>query len=401
VTETAERWEATMMPNYGTPDLELVEGDGCWVHDADGQPYLDLLGGLAVAAVGHAHPRVVHAVQAQAAEVAHVSNLYATPPALELAERLSERTYGYKVAQLNSGSEAIELAYKVARRHAHQQGEPEARVLAFENGFHGRTTAALGLTGQPGKQAGFGPFPDPIEHVPYDDPEALEATFEDGPVGAVVVEYVQGEGGVVPLSDETAGTLHDLASDHGALVVADEVQTGLGRTGRFYAHQHHDVQPDVVTVAKALGGGLPAAACLVRPDLADLMGPGSHGCTFGGNPIASAAGNAVLDTYEVQGLGERARELGQALSAELDETGLPHRGRGLLLGIEVPEGTAGAIREQLQEKGVLVGTAGSDVVRLAPPLTIDEADLLDAVGPIGEAVHEATSQASATIPPDG
>lgn len=393
-----DRWTTTMVPNYGTPELKLVDGQGAWVQDDDGNTYLDLLAGLAVNSLGHSHPRVVEAVQAQAASLGHVSNLYATEPALRLAERLSERTYGYQVAQLNSGSEANELAYKMARRHAHDQGRPEARVLAFEGGFHGRTTASLALTGQPDKQTGFGPFPEPVEHIPYDDPEALETAFDEGPVAAVFVEYVQGEGGVVPLSAETVDTLHALADEHGALVVADEVQTGVGRTGRFYAHQHHAVQPDIVTVAKAVGGGLPAAACLARPDVAELVGPGSHGCTFGGNPIASAAGNAVLDVYEEQALGDRAAQLGsgfsQALADELPGALAP-RGEGLLLGIDLGESVAGAVQKLAAERGLLIGYAGGDVVRLSPPLTIDEDELLGAAPTVAACIEEALAPAEA------
>lgn len=392
----APRWEATMLPNYGTPELELVEGHGAHVTDATGTTYLDLLAGLAVNILGHAHPRLVAAVSSQVAQLGHVSNLYATDPALRLAERLRYPTDGYQVAQVNSGSEANELAYKIARRHAHRLGQPDARILAFEDSFHGRTTAALALTGQPDKQTGFGPFPDPIEHVPYDDPEALEAAVEAGPVAAVVAEYVQGEGGVRPMPEATAETLHRLVDETDALLIADEVQTGLGRTGRFFAHEHHDVQPDIVTMAKALAGGLPAGACLVHPELADLMGPGSHGSTFGGNPIASAAGNAVLDVYDEQALGDRAAELGARLTEALEAEGLTVRGKGLLVGLQVPEGTAGDVRQALQRDGVLVGTAGEDVVRLAPPLIIDEGDLIGAVPTIAEAVHEHGPTAAAT-----
>ncbi len=377
-----------MLPTYPTPELELVEGHGAHVTDARGETYLDLLAGLAVNILGHAHPRLVAAVTSQVARLGHVSNLYATDPALRLAERLRHRTDGYQVAQVNSGSEANELAYKLARRHAHRLGQPDARILAFEDSFHGRTTAALALTGQPDKQTGFGPFPDPIEHVPYDDPEALEAAFEAGPVAAVVAEYVQGEGGIRPMPEATAETLHRLVDETDALLIADEVQTGLGRTGRFFAHEHRDVQPAIVTTAKALAGGLPAGACLVHPDLADLMGPGSHGSTFGGNPIASAAGNAVLDVYDEQALGDRAAELGQRLTEALEAEGLTVRGQGLLLGLQVPEGTAGDVRQALQRDGVLVGTEGEDVVRLAPPLIIDEDDLIGAVPTIAQAVHE-------------
>lgn len=391
----ADRWNNAMVPNYGTPTLHLASGDGSFVTDVDGNTYLDLLAGLAVNILGHAHPRIVAAVHEQTQTLGHVSNLYATEPALRLAERLSNHTYGHKAALLNSGSEANELAYKICRRYAHRKGQLSARVLAFEGSFHGRTTAALALTGQPGKQEGFGPFPEPIEHVPYDDSEALEAAFEEGPVAGVFVEYVQGEGGIRTMPKETSSTLHRMVDEHDALLVADEVQTGLGRTGRFFAHQHHGVKPDIVTMAKALGGGLPAAACLVREDVAGLMGPGSHGCTFGGNPIACAAANAVLDVYEEEGLGERARRLGGRFMDALSEggDGVTPRGQGLLLGLPVGAPVAQAVQRKAREEGVLMGRAGDGVVRLAPPLVVDEEALMGAVPTIQQAVRRFTQEA--------
>lgn len=385
----ADRWDDAMIPNYGTPTLHLASGNGSFVTDVDGNTYLDLLAGLAVNILGHAHPRIVAAVHEQTRTLGHVSNLYATEPALRLAERLSHHAYGHKAALLNSGSEANELAYKICRRYAHQEGQPHARVLAFEGSFHGRTMAALALTGQPSKQHGFGPFPEPIEHIPYDDPEALEAAFEEGPVAGVFVEYVQGEGGIRPMSEETASTLHRLVDEHDALLVADEVQTGLGRTGRFFAHQNHGVKPDIVTMAKALGGGLPASACLVREDVAGLMGQGSHGCTFGGNPIACAAANAVLDVYEEEDLGQRARRLGGRFAEALGEglDGITPRGQGLLLGLPVGAPVAKAVQGRARKEGILLGRAGEEVVRLAPPLVVDEEALMGAVPTIQEAVH--------------
>ncbi len=390
-TPITERWEGSLAPIYGTPELELAHGKGAHVTDAGGQTYLDLLAGLAVNILGHAHPAVVSAVADQVATLGHVSNLYATEPTVALAERLSQMTDDKQAIMVNSGSEANETAYKVVRRHAHQQLglDDGGVVLAFEGSFHGRTTAALALTGQPKKHAGFTPFPEGIVHVPYDDPEALEAAFETHPVAGVFTEIVQGEGGIVPMGPETAATLQTLCDDHDALLVVDEVQTGLGRTGQTWAYQHHGLDPDIVTVAKALGGGLPIGACLAQPELAELMGPGSHGCTFGGNPISCAAAHAVLDVYEAQALDQRAAKLGKALASELGHHGLDHRGLGLLVGLPVENGTAGGIVEAAQAEGLLVGQAGDGVVRLAPPLIVDEADLLDAVPVLAGCVEAA------------
>ncbi len=376
-----ERWEGSLAPIYGTPELHLVQGKGARVTDSHGQTYLDLLAGLAVNILGHAHPAVVSAVADQIASLGHVSNLYASEPTVALAERLAQMTDGKQAILVNSGSEANETAYKLVRRHAHQaMGLDDGGViLAFDGSFHGRTTAALALTGQPSKHQGFTPFPDGIVHVPYDDPAALEVAFDEHPVAGVFTEIVQGEGGIVPMGQQTATTLEALCDDHGALLVVDEVQTGLGRTGKTWAYQHHDLEPDIVTVAKALGGGLPIGACLATPELAELMGPGSHGCTFGGNPISCAAAHAVLDIYEGQSLDQRAAKLGKALASELAHHDLDHRGMGLLVGLPVTGGTAGDVIQAAQAEGLLVGQAGDDVVRLAPPLIIDEADLLDAV----------------------
>ncbi len=384
-------WQATHMPIYGTPELCLVEGHGAKVKDAQGRWYTDLLAGLAVNILGHAHPAVVQAVHDQITTLGHVSNLYATPPALRLAQRLSKLSGGYQAALVNSGSEANELALKLARRHAHATDRPDGVVLAFEGSFHGRTMGSLALTGQPGKHEGFHPLPGGILHVPYDDPAALEEAFHELDVVAVFAEYIQGEGGIQPMPEETAVALGQLTREHDAVLVADEVQTGLGRTGALFAHEHYGHRPDVITLAKALGGGLPVGATLARPGLAERMGPGSHGCTFGGNPVACAAANAVLDVYIDEQLGDRARVLGQ-LAREIleDDHDVPVRGLGLLLGIPLDEPEAGQVVSACQAEGVLVGQAGDRVVRLAPPIVVQGDHLIDALHITASAVVEAT-----------
>lgn len=390
-------WTDVMLPNYPTPTLQLARGEGAHVWDAAGQRYLDLLAGIAVNALGHAHPDIVRAVREQIGTLGHTSNLYANGPGLRLAEQLQKTLseHGrYRVVFQNSGTEANEAALKLARRHAHQEGMPQAVVLAFDKSFHGRTYGGLTLTGQAKYHDRLHPLLAQILHVPFNDPGALETAFADQQVAAVFFESIQGEGGVIPMTADTARALARLAKAHGTLLVADEIQTGVARTGRFYGFEHEGLTPDVVTLAKGLGGGLPLGATLVRSPHDALFTPGSHGTTFGGNPVACAAGSAVLDTVERQGLVARAARLGSALASACDQHGLARRGLGLLQGVLVAPGRAGAVVSRMQEARILVGQAGPDVVRLAPPLIVEERDLLGAIPTLAEMVR-----AEATTPP--
>ena len=325
------RWAEVMVPSYGEPTLTLVRGDGATVWDDAGNAYVDLVAGIAVNALGHAHPAVVAAVSRQVATLGHTSNLVANEPSLRLAERLLALTgRDGRVFFANSGAEANEAAFKMARR----TGRPA--VVAADRAFHGRTMGALALTGQPAKRAPFEPLPGGVSFVPYGDAAALTAAV-DGGTAAVVLEPVLGEGGVVPAPAGYLETAREVTRASGALLVLDEVQTGIGRTGAWFAHQSAGVEPDVLTLAKGLGGGLPVSACLAFGDAAALLQPGQHGTTFGGNPVSCAAALAVLDTIEADGLLQRAESLGKALSAGI--TGLGHplvatvRGSGLMLGI--------------------------------------------------------------------
>jgi acetylornithine aminotransferase len=387
---TAARWEAAMAPNYPTPALQLVSGRGAKVTDSEGRTYTDLLAGIAVSSLGHAHPALVRAVSTQVGLIAHTSNLFANGPSLRLAERLQERTRafsaGHKVIFQNSGTEANEAALKLVRRHAHAQGMPEAVVLAFHNSFHGRTAGAVRLTGQAHYQEGFTPLPEQIVHVPFNDPAALEQAFAQHRVAGLFFEAVQGEGGVLPLTPDAARTMQRLCTDSNALLVADEIQTGVGRTGKFFGFEHDGLAPDAITLAKGLGGGLPIGAILMRPDRAALLPAGSHGTTFGGNPVACAAGNAVLDVLESENLVGRAKALGASFQSALSDAGVASRGRGLLLGLPLSGPTAPDTVKAMREAGYLVGQAGKSVVRIAPPLVIPEADLLGAVPHLAKAV---------------
>ncbi|MEU2509994.1 acetylornithine transaminase [Streptomyces sp. NPDC007863] len=366
-----ERWRAVVMDTYGTPPLALVRGEGSRVRDEAGRVYTDFTGGIAVNSLGHAHPAVVAAVSAQIARLGHVSNLYASEPAVALAERLLDLLgRPGRVFFANSGAEAVEAAFKIARR----TGRPH--VVAAEGGFHGRTLGALALTGQPAKRDPFLPLPGEVSHVPYGDVAALRAAVTER-TAAVVVEPVQGEAGVVPAPGGYLRAAREITRASGSLLVLDEVQTGVGRTGHWFAHQAvEDVDPDVVTLAKGLGGGLPIGAAVAFGPAAALLGPGQHGSTFGGNPVACAAALAVLETVEKEGLLPHAAWLGERLKHGIEALGHPLvrevRGAGLLLGVVLTEPVAARVQRAAQDAGFLVNAAGPGVVRLAPALTIGE-----------------------------
>ncbi|BDY32379.1 MULTISPECIES: acetylornithine transaminase [Mycolicibacterium] len=365
-----DRWEAVMMNNYGTPPLALVSGEGAVVTDADGRQYLDLLGGIAVNLLGHRNPAVIAAVTSQLNTLGHTSNLYATEPGIALAEAL----VGHLGAQArvffcNSGTEANEVAFKITRLTG------KANVVAAQGAFHGRTMGSLALTGQPTKQAPFEPLPGNVTHVPYGDVDALAAAVDDT-TAAVFLEPIMGEGGVVVPPAGYLAKAREITSRHGALLVLDEVQTGVGRTGAFYAHQHDGITPDIVTLAKGLGGGLPIGACLALGATGDLLTPGLHGSTFGGNPVCTAAALAVLKELADGDLVNRAGVLGKTLSHGIEELGHPlvdHvRGKGLLQGVVLTAPGAKAVEAAARDAGFLVNAAAPDVIRLAPPLIITE-----------------------------
>jgi len=367
------RWQASVMDTYGTPPLTLVRGSGAHVVDADGREYLDLLAGIAVNALGHAHPAVVEAVTRQVSTLGHVSNLAISTPAVQLAERLLG-LFGRdgRVFLCNSGAEANEAAFKLARRTG------RTGMVAAAGGFHGRTMGALSLTGQPGKADPFRPLPGDVTFVEYGDAAALAAAVDDR-TAAVLLEPIQGEGGVVTPAAGYLAAAQDAARAAGALLMLDEVQTGIGRTGAWFAHQPAGLTPDVVTLAKGLGGGLPIGACVAFGDAAGLLGPGQHGSTFGGNPVSCAAALAVLDTIEAEGLLERVTVVGRALADGVRGLGHPLvadvRGAGLLLGIVLAQPVARDAEAALRERGVLVNAVAPAVLRLAPPLVLTDADV--------------------------
>jgi acetylornithine aminotransferase len=374
--QAADRWSHALMNNFGVPPVELVSGQGAVVTDADGKQYLDLLGGIAVNALGHAHPAIVQAVSEQVATLGHVSNFFTHPTVLALAERLLDISGAHdngRVIFCNSGAEANEAAFKMARL----TGRP--RMIAAEGAFHGRTMGALALTGQPAKRVPFEPMPAGVEFVPYGDISALRAAVDDT-VAAVFLEPILGEAGVVPAPDGYLIAAREITAEHGALLVIDEVQTGIGRTGAWFAHSRAGIMPDVITLAKGLGGGLPIGAAIGIGDVARLLQPGQHGSTFAGNPVCAAAALAVLRTIETDGLLDHVDALGKHIATGVEDLGHPligHvRGAGLLLGIVLTENVAPATALAAREAGFIINAPAPDVLRLAPPLilTTEQAD---------------------------
>lgn len=395
-----ERWSRSILPTYRQPALTLVRGQGARVWDDEGREYVDLVAGIAVNALGHAHPRVVEAVTAQINKLGHVSNLVASEPSVALAERLLDLTGGDgKVFFANSGAEANEAAFKLARR----TGRPE--VVAADNSFHGRTMGALALTGQPGKRAPFEPLPGGVSFVPYGDAAALAAAVSAS-TSAVFLEPIQGEAGVVVPPEGYLGTAGSTTHRAGALLVLDEVQTGIGRTGTWFAHQQVGVRPDVLTLAKGLGGGLPIGACIAFGRATELVEPGQHGSTFGGNPVACAAALAVLDTVAAEDLAMRAAQLGKRISDAVEGWNHPlvsHvRGAGLLLGVVLTRPAAADVETAARAAGFLVNAAAPDVVRLVPPLVLTDEQVdafLHAFPDVLAAADRAASGVEASVTP--
>jgi acetylornithine aminotransferase len=371
MNDLVTRWQQAMMDNYGTPPLALVRGDGAVVVDEAGKSYVDMLSGLAVNALGHNHPAVVAAVTQQIATLGHVSNLYVAEPPVALAElllALSGRRG--RVFLCNSGAEANEAAFKLSRR----TGRTE--VVAAVGGFHGRTMGALALTGQPAKADPFRPLPGEVVHVPYGSAAALEQAVTDR-TAMVILEPIQGEAGVVVPPPGYLAAAREITARRGALLAIDEVQTGIGRTGHWFAHQAEGITPDIVTLAKGLGGGLPLGACIAFDAAADLLGPGSHGSTFGGNPVCCAAGLAVLRTIAGEGLLDHVKRVGEQLRRGIEALGhdlvREVRGAGLLLGVVLTAPAAPTVVTALRDAGFLANAAQPDVVRLAPPLILSAA----------------------------
>ncbi|MDJ1463874.1 aspartate aminotransferase family protein [Nitratireductor sp. GZWM139] len=390
--------ESALYGTYARQPLAFERGEGCWIETADGERYLDFAAGIAVNSLGHAHPHLVEALTEQAGKLWHVSNVYEIPGQARLGERLAESSFAEKVFFTNSGAEALECAIKTARRYHHVNGQPERiRIITFEGAFHGRTLATIAAGGQAKYLEGFGPKVEGFDQVPFGDEDALLKAI--GPeTAAILVEPIQGEGGVRPVPNAFMRRLRELCDRHGLLLILDEVQSGVGRTGKLFAHEWAEITPDLMAVAKGIGGGFPLGACLATAEAAKGMTPGTHGTTFGGNPLAMAVGNAVLDVVLEDGFLEniaaRGLQLKQGLAAVADEfpdviEGI--RGEGLMIGIKCKVQNL-RLLEALRDRKMLVVPAGDNVLRLLPPLIVTEDEIREAV----KRIHDAAAAVNAT-----
>ena len=391
--ETRSLEERYLMRTYKRGPVDFVKGEGPLLWDAEGRKYLDFLTGISVCSVGHCHPEVVKAVRDQAHRLMHVSNLFYTEPMALLAQRLSESSLGGRVFFSNSGTEAVECAIKVARKHAHGRGISDPEIVSFAGDFHGRSYGALAATPGLAENEALQPMLPGFRAVPHNDAAALrEAVGEN--TAAVLIEPIQGEAGVIPTSEEALLAARTACDEAGALLILDEIQTGVGRTGSLWAYEQTPVRPDVLTTAKALGGGMPIGACVTAPGCADVLELGDHGSTFAGGPVATAAALAVLDVVDDPVLLRQVRELGAYLCEKLD--GLDGvrgtRGRGLMVGVALEEGIDGAaVGADLLERGLVVNVPRPDTLRLLPPLVIDSDHVDRAVELIAESLLGSSS----------
>jgi acetylornithine/N-succinyldiaminopimelate aminotransferase len=377
-----------LMQTYRRAPVEFVRGEGALLWDSDGREYLDFLAGISVCSVGHCHPAVVEAVREQAGGLMHVSNLFYSEPMVRLAERLSESSLGGRVFLANSGAEANECAIKIARKHAHGRGIDRPEIVSFERDFHGRTYGALAATPKLAENEALGPMLPGFRSVPFDDAGALRDAVHEK-TAAVLIEPIQGESGIYPLSEETLLAARQACDESGALLIFDEIQTGMGRTGSLWAYEQTPVRPDVLTSAKALGGGLPVGACIALEELGEVLEAGDHASTFAGGAVVSAAALAVLDLVDDPALLRRVRELGATLrEGLLALDGVAEvRGRALMLGVGLADGIdAVAVGSTLLERGLIVNVPVPHTLRLLPPLTVDSAQIEHAVALIGESL---------------
>jgi acetylornithine/N-succinyldiaminopimelate aminotransferase len=382
--ELVARGQAVVMNTYGRLEMAIVSGKGSWVWDAEGKKYLDFVTGLAVNALGHGHPAIVAAIQKQAEEILHTSNLYWIPNQINLAERLVANSFADKVFFCNSGAEANESAIKLARKYAKTyHGEEKFEIISLTNSFHGRTLATLTATGQLKYQVGFAPLPEGFSYVPLNDLEQLKEKINPK-TAAVLIEPIQGEGGVFPVEIEFLEGARKLCDEYGALLIFDEVQCGIGRTGKLFAYEWSGVVPDIMTLAKALGGGVPIGAMLAKDSVAAVFKPGDHASTFGGNPLATAAGCAAMDVILeagfLEGVQERATYFKDQLQRLADkyQTGEPVRGMGFILGLPI-ERLGSELVTACREKGLLINFVGGKALRFLPPLNVTDKEIDEAI----------------------
>ncbi|WP_456437015.1 acetylornithine/succinylornithine family transaminase [Desulfurobacterium sp.] len=378
--DTIEMTEKYVMKTYNRYPVSFVRGRGCYLYDENGKEYLDMLAGIAVCNLGHCHPEVTEAICEQAKELIHTSNLFHIKPQAELARLICENSFGEKVFFCNSGAEANEGAIKLARRYAFEKSKKGYEIVAFKNSFHGRTFASVSVTGQGKYNEGFGPMLSDVKFAEFNNLDSVKAVISDKTCG-IIVEPIQGEGGIVPATEEFLKGLREIADEIDAILIFDEVQTGIGRTGKLFAYQHYNVEPDVMTLAKALGNGVPIGAIVAKGKAANVLKPGLHASTFGGNFLATAAGVKVIETVSKDEFLESVNEKGNYLKGKLLELKkeFPHiiesvRGMGLMIGV-VCKMECGRIVEKALEKGLIINCTAKNVLRFAPPLIISEEEI--------------------------
>jgi len=370
-----EEADKYLFPNYARLPYSFTKGEGCYLYDEDGKKYLDMLSGIAVNQLGYNHPKLTESICRQAKEIIHVSNLFYIKPQYEVAKILVENSCGDKVFFCNSGAEANEALIKLIRRYFYDKKENRYEIITFEGSFHGRTLAAITATAQPKYQEGFQPLPEGFKYAKFNDIDSVIQLINDK-TAAVLIELIQGEGGVNPADKEFIKELYSICRENGILFTVDEVQTGIGRTGKLFAYQHYDIEPDIISLAKGLGGGVPIGAIIAKDKIANSFVPGTHASTFGGNYLATAAAKVVLEEILSDGFLDKVIENGEYLKERLKTFGYPVKGIGLMIGMDLPEEiSAKDIMKKALENGLIIGTAGKNTLRFVPPLIIQKDDI--------------------------
>ncbi|RUM57801.1 MAG: aspartate aminotransferase family protein [Persephonella sp.] len=371
--------ENYLMPNYSRLNIFFERGEGVYLYDAEGKKYLDMLAGIAVNTLGYNHPKLTEAICEQAKNIIHISNLFQIKPQIEVAKILSENSINGKLFFCNSGAEANEAAIKLARKYFHSKGLNKYEFISFKNSFHGRTLATLTATGQPKYQEGFKPLPEGFKYAELNDINSVKELITDKTAG-IILEIIQGEGGINPVEDNFLKELYQLTREKDILLIVDEVQTGIGRTGKLFAYQHFDIEPDIITLAKGLGGGVPIGAVIAKEEIGNSFTSGSHGSTFGGNYLATVTAKSVLEEILKDGFLEEVREKGEFLKDLLSELGFKPRGLGLMIGITIPENIKAIdVMKLCLNEGLIVGVAGNNSLRFTPPLIIEKDEIKEGI----------------------
>ncbi|ACN99522.1 acetylornithine aminotransferase (acoat) [Sulfurihydrogenibium azorense Az-Fu1] len=382
-----EKASKYLFQNYGRLPYFFEKGEGCYLYDDKGKKYLDMLSGIAVNALGYNHPKLTKAICEQASKIIHISNLFYIKPQIEVAKILSENSFGGKVFFCNSGAESNEALIKLVRRYFYDKKQERYEIITFEGSFHGRTLATVTATAQPKYHEGFYPLVEGFKYAKFNDIDSVKNLITDK-TAAILIELVQGEGGVNPANKEFIKELYKLCKENDILFTVDEVQTGIGRTGKLFAYQHFDIQPDIISLAKGLGGGVPIGAIIAKDDIAKSFVPGTHASTFGGNYLSTVAAKVVLEEVLSEGFLDRVQKVGEYLKEALKIFGYPVKGLGLMVGMDLPQSiSAKEVMKKTLEKGLIVGTAGENTLRFVPPLIITEKEVDEAVDILKEVLN--------------